>query len=167
MAASLALAPRTDAALLRSMKVRAFYDAYSACLDGGNLEGWCDFFTDDAFYCVQSAENHVAGLPHGDIWCDGRGMLEDRVSGIRVMVYEPRRQRRFVSGVQVSEEGGMLRANSNFMLVESMIDRDPIVALVGRSSDVLVEQADGSLLLKERLCVYDNYRVFQNIIVPV
>lgn len=155
-----------DVHLLEELRVRAFHDAYNARLDAGDLDGWVDLFTDNAFYRVQSAENAEAGLPHGDIWCEGRGMLEDRVSGIRVMVYERRRQRRFVSGVRLIESGERIRATSNFMLVESMIDRDPIVALVGSSQDTFVER-DGRLLLSERLCVYDNYRVYQNIIMPV
>lgn len=147
-------------------RVQQLYDRYSACLDAGNFELWPEFFTDDARYRIQSAETHERGLLHAPIYCDGKGMLLDRVSATKVMVYEPRRQRRFVSGLQVTQHGSAIRSRSNFMLTEAMIDRDPVLAMTGSYIDEIVSD-DGVLRFRDRLCVYDNYRIVQNLIFPV
>lgn len=147
-------------------RVERLYDRYSACLDAGRFDEWPDFFTDDARYRVQSLENHERGLPHAPIYCDGKGMLRDRVSATRVMVYEPRRQRRFVSGLQVEQHGTTIRATAKFMLTETMIDRDPVLALTGCYTDEIVSEG-GLLRFRDRLCLYDNYRIIQNLIFPI
>ena len=147
--------------------LRALYDAYSACLDAGDFDRWPEFFTDDCRYRVMSAENHEDGLLHAPIYCDSKGMLLDRVSATRVMVYEHRRQRRFVTGLRVTgQESGIIRATANILLTEAMIDRDPVLAFTGRFIDEIVE-TDAGLRFRDRLCLYDNYRIVQNLMFPV
>ena len=148
--------------------LRDFYEDYAACLDAGELERWPGFFVDDCRYRVLSKENHDAGLPLSLIYCDGRGMLLDRVTALREStVFEPRSLRHFLSGVRpVSIDGATIRAEANFAILECLSDRDPIVNMVGRYVDTVVETDDG-FLLKDRWCVYDNYRIRTSLIVPV
>lgn len=146
--------------------VRDLYENYCATLDDADLEAWPEFFTEDATYRVQSAENYDQGLTHAPIFCRGKGMLLDRVSALGVMVYEARRQRRFVSNVRVSEAGPLIRASASFLLTEAMLDRDPVLAMTGRYIDT-IRIEDGRLMLHDRLCVYDNYRIIQNLIFPL
>lgn len=146
--------------------VHRLHEVYAACLDAADFDAWPDFFTDDCRYRVQSAENHARGLPHAPIYCEGKGMLRDRVSATRVMVYEPRRQRRFLSGLRILDTGPVIRSTVNIMLTEAMIDRDPVLALTGCYIDEMVVD-QGTLRFRDRLCVYDNYRVMQNLIFPI
>lgn len=163
-----ARAAATFERLLLRAELREFYEEYAACLDAGELERWPDFFVEDCRYRVLPKENHDAGLPLSLIYCDGRGMLIDRVTALREStVFEPRALRHFLSGVRpVSVDGDTIRAEANYAILECLSDRDPIVNMVGRYLDVLVRTDDG-LRLKDRWCVVDNYRIRTSLIVPV
>ena len=72
-----------------------------------------------------------------------------------------------MAGVRVvSTDGPRIRAESNFLIVESLSDREPTVNLVGRYLDTLLE-TDTGLLLQDRWCVVDNYRIRTSLIIPV
>lgn len=146
-----------------------FYEDYAACVDSFELSEWPSFFTEDGRYRVISAENHKAGLPLAPIYCDGQGMLKDRVTALReTSVYEQRMLRHFVSGVRVlgRDDEGRIRATANFLIIEALPDQEPQVNMVGRYVDLVVERGDG-FLLKERFCVYDNWRIRNSLIMPV
>ena len=149
-------------------ELRDLYDDYAFCLDDMDLDGWCGFFTEDCTYKVISFENHSEGLPLALIECRGIGMVRDRVAAIReTTVYEPRQLRHFVSGVRVdSVEGDVVAARANFLIAESLADREPQIAMVGRYLDRLV-RIGKALKFQERLCVYDNYRIRTSLVVPV
>lgn len=148
--------------------LRGFYEAYAACLDDQDFDRWPDFFTDTAIYRVQSFENHARGLPHAAIYCEGRGMLLDRVSATGVLVYEERRQRRMIFNLLVkSDVGDVIHSQASFTLIEHMLDRDPVLALTGRYIDTIERRGTGEFRIQDRLCVYDNHRIVQNLIFPV
>ncbi len=78
--------------------------AYADSLDSGDLAAWPDFFTTDGVYKAQGRENFDRGLPLAAMLCDGRCMLDDRVTVIsQIMVYAPRslREMKFRSRVAV------------------------------------------------------------------
>ena len=54
--------------IVRRLQLGRLYADYAHCLDADQLEYWPDFFTDDCFYRVTSAENFEAGLPLGLIY---------------------------------------------------------------------------------------------------
>jgi anthranilate 1,2-dioxygenase small subunit len=150
------------------VELRDLYDDYASCLDEMDLDAWCGFFTDDCTYKVISFENHSQDLPLALIECRGIGMVRDRVAAIReTAVYEPRQLRHFVSGVRVDRaEGEVVAARANFLVAESLSDREPQIALVGRYLDRLV-RVGAALRFRERLCVIDNYRIRTSLVVPV
>jgi anthranilate 1,2-dioxygenase small subunit len=149
-------------------ELRDLYDDYASCLDDMDLDGWCGFFTEDCTYKVISFENHSEGLPLALIECRGIGMVRDRAAAIReTTVYEPRQLRHLVSGVRVDGvEGDVIAARANFLIAESLADREPQIAMVGRYLDRLV-RIGKALRFQERLCVYDNYRIRTSLVVPV
>lgn len=149
-------------------ELRDLYDDYASCLDDMDLDGWCGFFTEDCTYKVISFENHSEGLPLALIECRGIGMVRDRAAAIReTTVYEPRQLRHLVSGVRVDGvEGDVIAARANFLIAESLADREPQIAMVGRYLDRLV-RIGKALKFQERLCVYDNYRIRTSLVVPV
>jgi anthranilate 1,2-dioxygenase small subunit len=144
------------------------YEDYAAAVDNLDLEAWPDFFTDDCKYLVTARENYEAGLPHATIYCEGIGMVRDRAAATRdCTVYEPRHLRHFINGVRVTAvEGQTIRANASFLVVESVSDKEPCVHMVGQYIDTIV-QGEGGLKLKERICVFDNYRIYNTLVFPV
>jgi anthranilate 1,2-dioxygenase small subunit len=149
-----------------------------------DLGRWPSFFTDDAVYRVISRENYDAGLSHAAIYCDGVGMIKDRAVAIaETSVYAPRAWRHFVSGVRLlapagdvaqvtaggvahATAGDVAHATANFAVIESMASSEPRVALVGRYVDT-IEVGEQPWRLRQRDCVYDNYRIHTSLIVPV
>ena len=148
-------------------EVRDLNDDYACALDEADLDRWAGFFTEDCHYRVVSLENFKQGLPLSTLACHGIGSVRDRIAAIRqTAVFEPRTLRHIVSSVRAQGEGGELAAQANFAIFESLSDREPHILMVGRYLDKLVRR-DGRLLLRERLCVYDNYRVRTSLIYPV
>jgi anthranilate 1,2-dioxygenase small subunit len=148
-------------------EVRDLNDDYAIALDEVDFERWAGFFTPDCHYRVVSLENFKRGLPLSTLECHGIGSVRDRIAAIRqTAVFEPRTLRHLVSSVRVDDAGGELSAQASFAIFESLSDREPHLLMVGRYLDQLV-RSEGRLLLRERLCVYDNYRVRTSLIHPV
>ncbi|MEI9926996.1 MAG: aromatic-ring-hydroxylating dioxygenase subunit beta [Sphingomonas sp.] len=95
-------------------------------------------------------------------------MIEDRVNAtLRAALYQPRSLRHFVGGVRVTGEAeGEIRAAANFLIIESLIEQEPQILMVGRYRDRLVRE-DGALRFRERTCVYDNYHIRTTLVIPV
>src|SRR3546814_8669545 len=87
-------------------------------------------------------------------------MIEDRVTAtVEAALYQPRSLRHFISGVRiVGEDGGEVRTEANFLIIESLVEREPRLLMVGRYLDRVVRE-DEALKFRERTCVFDNYRI--------
>jgi anthranilate 1,2-dioxygenase small subunit len=144
------------------------YEDYAEVIDRLDIDTWPEFFTDDCTYLVTSRENHDAGLPHGTIYCEGIGMVRDRARATRdCTVYEPRYLRHFIHAVRITGiDGERIRAKASFLVIESVSDKEPYVHMVGEYIDTIVQGPDG-LRLKDRCCVYDNYRIYNSLVFPV
>src|ERR1700719_5429693 len=111
-------------AVVRRLELEQLYTDYVHCLDADELERWPDFFTEDCFYRITSAENYEAGLPLGLIHATSRNMLKDRGSALReANIYEPQRYRHLVSSIKIlGERDGVLDTVANFLVVRTMQD---------------------------------------------
>jgi anthranilate 1,2-dioxygenase small subunit len=148
--------------------LRQFYEDYTTCLDDTDFDRWLTFFTPDARYQITSRENFARKLPVAAMSCEGIGMIQDRVTAlVTVLVYEPRIWRRFVASVRIDAiDGDVIRSRANFLLFESMMDREPQLNMLGEYVDHVVRKGD-SFLFKDRSCVYDNYRIQTTLFAPV
>lgn len=131
-------------AAVRRLELEELYAGYSHCLDNDELERWPDFFSDDCFYRVTSAENFAAGLPLGLIYATSRNMLTDRVSALReANIYEPQRYRHLVSSLLIADEaGGTLAVEANFLVIRTMQDGGMTVFAAGRYVDRVVRAGE-------------------------
>ena len=144
------------------------YEDYADTLDNGDIGHWPDYFTDDSLYRVTARENWAAGLPHATIYCEGIGMLRDRaMATLDCTMYEPRSLRHFLHGLRVTAiDGPVIHARASFLVIESVSDKEPYVHTVGQYVDTLVQGPHG-LRFKERVCVYDNYRIYNSLVFPI
>jgi anthranilate 1,2-dioxygenase small subunit len=131
-------------AVVRRLELEQLYTDYVHCLDADQLERWPDFFTDDCFYRVTSAENFEAGMPLGLIHATSRNMLKDRVSALReANIYEPQRYRHLVSSIKIVEDcGEALDLTANFLVVRTMQEGDMTVFAAGRYVDRVLRAGD-------------------------
>jgi anthranilate 1,2-dioxygenase small subunit len=141
---------------------------YARALDDDRLEAWPDFFTDDCLYKVTSAANHRQGLEAGLIYADGKGMVRDRVAALReANIYERHTYRHLVGlPAVVGEAGGLLRAETPFLVVRIMRDGAMDLFATGRYLDAVVEE-EGALRFRERLVVCDSSRVDTLLAIPL
>ena len=64
----------------------ALYDlvaTYGALIDAAEYDAWLALFATTCTYHIVPLENHERGLPAGLVYCDSRGMLEDRIHALR------------------------------------------------------------------------------------
>jgi len=147
--------------------VAEFYGAYYSALDDVRLEEWPGFFTDHCLYRIVPRENFERSLPLSTFWADSKGMLLDRVTGVRkTLVFAPRYYRRFPSALRISREGDGVRVRHNILVVQTLRDMAPEVLLCGESRDLLVTGDDG-LLLRERVVIFDSEMILNSLIYPI
>ncbi len=154
-------------------EIEEFNIDYAHTLDEGDLATWPDFFTADGFYRITSRENADAGLPIGLVYCDGRGMLIDRIRAVmKTTMHEPRYLRHYNSNVRVLDVDaeGAVRASANYLVVELVVETlmagETRILQAGRYDDTFVRE-DGRLLLKARDCIYDTLKITNALIYPV
>lgn len=157
---------------LSALETRALLDElygdYCACLDEGDIDAWPEFFVDDCTYKIIPRDNYDRGLPIAAMLCESKGYLLDRVRAIKeTSSFAPRALRHLVSAVQIrSLTDGVLTAEANFAVMQTLADQETQVFMAGRYFDTLVAQ-DGALKFTEKLCVYDTVLVPNSLIYPL
>jgi len=155
-------------AVVRRLELEQLYSAYVHCLDTDQLERWPDFFTEDCFYRVTSAENFEAGMPLGLIHATSRNMLKDRVSALReANIYEPQRYRHLVSSIKIVEDrGGALDLTANFLVVRTMQEGDMTLFAAGRYVDRVVRASQDWKFARKEV-VLDSRQIDTLLAIPI
>jgi len=155
-------------AVIRRLELEQLYTDYVHCLDTDELEHWPEFFTEECFYRVTSAENYEVGMPLGLIHATSRNMLKDRVSALReANIYEPQRYRHLVSSIKIVEEhGAALDLVANFMVVRTMQEGDMTLFGVGRYVDQ-VRSTDGVWKFARKTVVLDSRQIDTLLAIPL
>jgi anthranilate 1,2-dioxygenase small subunit len=158
----------TPAEVVRRLELDALYADYAHCLDNEALEDWPEFFTEDCFYRITSAENFEAGLPLGIVYATSKAMLVDRVMALRkANIYEPQRYRHIVGAIKVGEvENGVLPVIANLIVVRIMQDGAMNLFAAGRYIDRLVRQGDAWKFAKKDV-VLDSRQIDTLLAIPL
>ncbi len=169
MLAGFAAAPvARDVARAARLDIEDFHTEYCAVLDAGRIADWPRFFTEDAVYRITARENADAGLPVGLVYCEGLGMIRDRAFAIATTaMYAPRYLLHVVTNTRVlAVEGGVVAAQSNYLVLQTLIDEKTTIHQAGRYFDRFVRSGE-RMLLKERHCVYDTLLIDNSLVLPV
>lgn len=150
------------------MVLDELYGDYCACLDEGDIDAWPDFFIDACTYKIVPRDNYDRGLPVATMLCESKGYLLDRVRAIKeTSSFAPRLLRHIIGGTQVkSLTGGVMLAEANFVVMQTLADQETRVFMSGRYFDTLVAE-DGMLKFAKKLCVYDSVLVPNSLIYPL
>lgn len=151
-------------------RLEQLYSHYAAVLDDGPLEQWPQLFTEDCLYQLMPRDNYDLGLPLAIMRCESRGMLQDRVRAAReTVMHEPRYLRHQITNVRATLDAasGEIAACANYSVVEVLTDELPRILSVGRYLDKIQRAADGRLLFREKLCIYDSVLVPNTIVYPI
>src|SRR2546425_252876 len=83
------------------------YADYAIAVDSGQWDLWPEFFTDECVYRLQPRENFERGFPLATLSFTSKGMLKDRVYGIReTLFHDPYYQRHVVGSPVVRKADG-------------------------------------------------------------
>jgi anthranilate 1,2-dioxygenase small subunit len=132
----------TPGEVARRLELEALYTDYAYCLDDDRLEEWPDFFVEDCYYRITSAENFAAGLPLGIVYLTSRAMLADRVMALRkANIYEPQCYRHLVSSFKLgADDADGLAVTANFLVIRTMQDGAMSLFAAGRYVDRVVRR---------------------------
>ena len=141
--------------------------ALVAPIDDGMLERWPGFFTEDGEYQIITRESFDAGLPIGILYCDSRGMMEDRVRALRTAnIYEPHSYRHLLGRPRFDADGDNYAVRSNFCVFRIAQDGDTVTFAAGRYLDRIVRD-QSALRFSSRRVVLDSRRVDILLVLPL
>ena len=82
-------------------------------------------------------------------------------------MYAPRALRHLIGAVRItSVDAGVIRAQANYAVLQTLADEETTVFNAGRYLDCLVRE-DGALKFRERLCVFDSVLVPGSLVYPI
>jgi salicylate 5-hydroxylase small subunit len=148
--------------------LQQLYADYALAVDSGQWDLWPEFFTEQCVYKLQPRENFERGFPLCTLLFTSKGMLKDRVYGIRETLYHDPYYQRHVVGAPVVRkvEDGRIHSQANYAVFRTKYDKESPVFNVGRYIDTVVHTPAG-LKFAERLCVYDSEMIPNSIIYPI
>ena len=107
-------------------------------------------------------------MPLGVIECRSRGMLQDRVTGLRrINVFEPQRYSHQISGLFIERiDESAVRCRSNYLVVRTVLDGTMTVFSAGIYQDKIVVGPEGARF-EERLVIPDSRRIETLLVIPL
>lgn len=153
---------------LQNVRLQELVTQCAHCIDDDRLEDWPSYFTDDAQYRIVTRENHERKLPLSLVYCNGTGMLADRISALRTAnIYEPHTYCHILGPLQLlNSDGGKYQTRTNFTILRTMSEGDLSIFTCGKFLDTIVEH-DGALKFKQRLIILDSRRIDTLLVIPI
>ncbi|MEJ8857150.1 aromatic-ring-hydroxylating dioxygenase subunit beta [Variovorax robiniae] len=150
------------------MALTRLHADYARAVDSGNWDLWPGFFTDDCVYRIQPRENHERGFPLATLSFESKGMLMDRVYGIKeTLFHDPYYQRHVVGAPLVhKDDGERIECEANYAVFRTKFNELTSVYNVGRYIDTVVRTPEG-LKFASRLVVYDSEMIPNSLIYPL
>ena len=148
--------------------ITEFLTDYAHAIDDGDLARWPKFFTEDGIYQIVTRENFEAGLPIGIMYCEGRGMMADRIMALETAnIFEPHTYCHLLGPTRLEQgAGGEVRARTNFSVIRTMQDGGSETFAAGKYLDVLTFE-DDQPLIKDRRVVIESRRVDVLLVYPL
>lgn len=144
------------------------YGNYAAAVDAEDWDKWVDFFAEECEYKVQPRDNYERGFPLATLALLSRGMLQDRVYGIReTLFHDPYYQRHVVGLPRILKvEGTLIESEANYSVFRTKLSQETTVFNVGRYLDRVRITPQG-MKLESRICIYDTEMIPNSLIYPI
>lgn len=144
------------------------YASYAQAVSSSQWELWPEFFTEDCIYRLQPRENYDRGFPLATLSFESKGMLKDRVYGIReTLFHDPYYQRHIVgTPVVLKAEANRFESEANYAVFRTKLSELSTVFNVGRYIDVVVRTEQG-LKFASRQVIYDSEMIPNSVIYPL
>lgn len=140
---------------------------YCHRLDDEQWDTWPGFFTDDGTYKILTRENHEANLPLGIMFCEGVGMMKDRMLALQTAnIYEPHTHCHILSRPALTEGEGVVTARTNFTVTRTMQNGAMEIFATGKYLDQ-IDVSSSHPRFKERLVVIESRRIDILMVAPL
>jgi anthranilate 1,2-dioxygenase small subunit len=148
-------------------QVEALQTRYIRTIDDDRVEEWPGLFAEKCLYKIVTRENFERGLPLAIMECRSRGMLEDRVTGLRrINVYEPQRYSHQTSALVIEPlDETTVACRSNYLVVRTTGDGAMTLFSCGIYLDKIAIAGEAQFL--ERIVVTDSRRVETLLAIPL
>jgi anthranilate 1,2-dioxygenase small subunit len=141
------------------LAVYDLYAEYGALLDAGEYEKWLGLFDAECSYHVAPRENYERGLPAGLIFCDSRGMLEDRIRSLReANKYNIHTDRHLIGLPRVLDAINFIAVEAPFAVFQTDQEGETRLFATGIYRDGLALTAEG-LRIRGKLVLLDTFAV--------
>lgn len=163
--ASRPAAPLVDATT--RLAVEEFLGDYAHALDDGRIDDWPGFFAEDAIYQITTRENVEAGYPLGIVYCDGQGMMRDRIEALKsANIFEGHCYSHLLGRPSLRQERpGLIAARSNFAVMRTMEDGQAEVFASGKFVDLIA--LEPAPRIQERRVILDSRRIDILLVYPL
>jgi salicylate 5-hydroxylase small subunit len=144
------------------------YADYAYAVDSGDWSLWPEFFVDACSYRLVPRENHERGFPLATLAFESKGMLRDRIYGIKeTLFHDPYYQRHVIGAPRVlAVEGDDIRCEANYAVFRTKPSEPTMVFNVGRYIDTVRRTPEG-LRFASKLAVFDSELIPNSIIYPI
>lgn len=148
--------------------VEPLYVDYASAVDSDQWGLRPEFFTHDCVYRHQPRKIHECGFLLATLSFTSKGMLRDRVYGIKETLFHEPYCRRHIVGTPVVRriEEDRSECEANHAMVRTKLSEANTVFSVGRNIDTVVK-TPLSLKFARRECIYDSKMVSNSIIYPI
>lgn len=148
-------------------RLQAFITRYAHCLDDAQWDDWPTHFTDSGRYKIVTRENYDAGLPLGLMYCDGRGMMQDRMLALQTAnVYEPHTYCHILGWSELTQTDNAWTGRTNFSVIRTMQSGEMEIFAAGKYLDQF-EVTNDQVQLIERIVVLESRRVDILLVAPL
>jgi salicylate 5-hydroxylase small subunit len=149
------------------LAIEDLYARYVAALDERRYDDWLDLFIDECRYRLVSRENDERGLALSLLAFESKGMLQDRIYGIReTLFHEPYYQRHLIVNFILTPGDGAIAVQANYLVIRTKSGQLSEVYNTGRCRDRIVATPDG-FRFEERVCVFDSELIPNSLIYPI
>lgn len=141
---------------------------YCHVLDDGRVDEWSSFFEADATYQITTRENVQANYPLGIVYCEGRGMMNDRIKALKTAnIFESHSYCHITGMPDVRQElEGRVAVRSNFAIYRTMYTGEAQLFATGKYLDV-VNLSGPRPLFAERQVVLDSRCIDTLLVYPL
>jgi 3-phenylpropionate/cinnamic acid dioxygenase small subunit len=136
------------------------FAAYGALIDAVEFDAWLALFAATCAYTIMPLDNYQRGLPAGLVYCDSRGMLEDRIRALReANKYNIHTDRHLIGLPRlVGADGDAKLVEAPFAVYQTDQEGETRLFATGLYRDRVVVEA-GGLKFRDKLVLLDTFAV--------
>lgn len=148
--------------------IRALEYRYARLLDDDLLEEWPTLFAERGVYKVIPRENLSRQPALPILYCDGRGMMEDRVRSLRkANIYNLHYSRHVVSNIEIlSSRDDGFEVAACYTVYQTDLEGQTRLFSVGQYRDVIADDG-GEFRFREKIAVCDTFNIPNLLAIPL